>query len=990
MTARRAAGATRAPEPAGPDAVAPSGGVGNALRTQEAAGAAGAAVDDPMAALASVDGGGGAASGGAAPPSDSPITPDVVAQQSADVTAIVDALKEQVLTASDEGEIVERLRAWRQADEAWRSDQGGQGAPHVDRILMQLKARSFPRSTAATGWIETWVNAYDILWDELEDDRLTDFQAIIQGSRQATSGPESAAPESLWGTMGQALAMGGVGMVEGLASGVAGIADGAATGITKVANLVGDETGAFHLTDPTSMSGWIEGQYDIIGDAAFGDAWKHDNTLGGASAGQIGLGGGKILAALTMMGAGTAMSAPGAAGSLILPAGEAAVAVNRALAALGALGALGTVAASAQSIAADITRVQGARGDAMRAEDVIGDREFQAHAAALASGIFAAVASGAGMRAPPPPGTAPPSPLLIAGITAFLESAGAVVEIGRMVDANQSTTLSEAEKDRVYRAALEAFFTKLANAVGGLAAVRDAHVAEQANTERVAAATEEAARVQAAAEASADPATVETTSPEAPGVELEDLSIHDAVTQEVAVAETEDLSIHDAVTQEVAVVETEDLSIHDAVTQEVAVVETEELAPVDVDAEELTALDPIIEEVAAADTDVEELTSLDPITEEIAAVDVDAEELTSLDPITEEIAPVDVDAEELTALDPIIEEVAAATEEDVAPVIQEEAAPTTQEELAPVPDAAALAAAGSGVFERWGSLSADERVAALVDLAGGDLSRIGAPALMGVVGAGGSSKGELNFAQWEVMITHGLVASDAISAAQFGEALSTTVHEVRHAEQWFRMAQQGAASGMTPEQIAAKLGVPDEVAIAAWEVQTGARPGEPLRDSGPLREQADAWEASVYGADAAHRADVYARMDATRAALEQANAARQARGRSAATDQAVADAHAAFLEAYEAYRALPEEADAWAAGDAAGLAMAQRQAIEARLAAAQADAERAFEALEPLLTAPDAAETPAARAARADFDAALARLEVVQKQLTALTGREDA
>ena len=901
MTARRAAGATRAPEPAGPDAVAPSGGVGNALRTQEAAGAA---VDDPMAALASVDGGGGAASGGAASPTDSPITPDVVAQQSADVTAIVDALKEQVLTASEEGEIVERLRAWRQADEAWRSDQGGQGAPHVDRILMQLKARSFPRSTAATGWIETWVNAYDILWDELEDDRLTDFQAIIQGSRQATSGPESAAPESLWGTMGQALAMGGVGMVEGLASGVAGIADGAATGITKVANLVGDETGAFHLTDPTSMSGWIEGQYDIIGDAAFGDAWKHDNTLGGASAGQIGLGGGKILAALTMMGAGGAMGAPGAVGSMVLPAGEAAVAVNRALAALGALGALGTVVASAQSIAADITRVQGARGDAMRAEDVIGDREFQAHAAALASGIFAAVASGAGMRAPPPPGTAPPSPLLIAGITAFLESAGAVVEIGRMVDANQSTTLSEAEKDRVYRAALEAFFTKLANAVGGLAAVRDAHVAEQANTERVAAATEEAARVQAAAEASADPATVETTSPEAPGVELEDLSIHDAVTQEVAVAETE--------------------------------------------------------------------------------------ELTALDPITEELAPVDVDAEELTALDPIIEEVAAATEEDVAPVIQEEAAPTTQEELAPVPDAAALAAAGSGVFERWGSLSADERVAALVDLAGGDLSRIGAPALMGVVGAGGSSKGELNFAQWEVMITHGLVASDAISAAQFGEALSTTVHEVRHAEQWFRMAQQGAASGMTPEQIAAKLGVPDEVAIAAWEVQTGARPGEPLPDSGPLREQADAWEASVYGADAAHRADVYARMDATRAALEQANAARQARGRSAATDQAVADAHAAFLEAYEAYRALPEEADAWAAGDAAGLAMAQRQAIEARLAAAQADAERAFEALEPLLTAPDAAETPAARAARADFDAALARLEVVQKQLTALTGREDA
>ena len=941
MTARRAAGATRAPEPAGPDAVAPSGGVGNALRTQEAAGAA---VDDPMAALASVDGGGGAASGGAASPTDSPITPDVVAQQSADVTAIVDALKEQVLTASEEGEIVERLRAWRQADEAWRSDQGGQGAPHVDRILMQLKARSFPRSTAATGWIETWVNAYDILWDELEDDRLTDFQAIIQGSRQATSGPESAAPESLWGTMGQALAMGGVGMVEGLASGVAGIADGAATGITKVANLVGDETGAFHLTDPTSMSGWIEGQYDIIGDAAFGDAWKHDNTLGGASAGQIGLGGGKILAALTMMGAGGAMGAPGAVGSMVLPAGEAAVAVNRALAALGALGALGTVVASAQSIAADITRVQGARGDAMRAEDVIGDREFQAHAAALASGIFAAVASGAGMRAPPPPGTAPPSPLLIAGITAFLESAGAVVEIGRMVDANQSTTLSEAEKDRVYRAALEAFFTKLANAVGGLAAVRDAHVAEQANTERVAAATEEAARVQAAAEASADPATVETTSPEAPGVELEDLSIHDAVTQEVAVAETEELTALDPI--------------------------TEELAPVDVDAEELTALDPIIEEVAAADTDVEELTSLDPI--------------------TEEIAPVDVDAEELTALDPIIEEVAAATEEDVAPVIQEEAAPTTQEELAPVPDAAALAAAGSGVFERWGSLSADERVAALVDLAGGDLSRIGAPALMGVVGAGGSSKGELNFAQWEVMITHGLVASDAISAAQFGEALSTTVHEVRHAEQWFRMAQQGAASGMTPEQIAAKLGVPDEVAIAAWEVQTGARPGEPLPDSGPLREQADAWEASVYGADAAHRADVYARMDATRAALEQANAARQARGRSAATDQAVADAHAAFLEAYEAYRALPEEADAWAAGDAAGLAMAQRQAIEARLAAAQADAERAFEALEPLLTAPDAAETPAARAARADFDAALARLEVVQKQLTALTGREDA
>jgi hypothetical protein len=104
-----------------------------------------------------------------------------------DVAQIVEYLRMQILDAPWEQRIVDIIKNWRENDRL----HGAAGTPMLDHGLFLLKTTVFTRRTVRTLWIETYVNAYDTLWAELEDDRLVQFKAVIEGSKHATAGPES-------------------------------------------------------------------------------------------------------------------------------------------------------------------------------------------------------------------------------------------------------------------------------------------------------------------------------------------------------------------------------------------------------------------------------------------------------------------------------------------------------------------------------------------------------------------------------------------------------------------------------------------------------------------------------------------------------------------------------------------------------------------------------------------------------------------------------
>jgi hypothetical protein len=104
------------------------------------------------------------------------------------------------------------------------------------------------------------------------------------------------------------------------------------------------------------------------------------------------------------------------------------------------------------------------------------------------------------------------------------------------------------------------------------------------------------------------------------------------------------------------------------------------------------------------------------------------------------------------------------------------------------------------------------------------------------------------------------------------------IHESRHAEQWFNMAQLRAGQGRTAAQIATQLGIPQRIATAAAAAPIAANSAKAIVVSG--------WYESVYGGGSAHR------------------------------NTTVTDVVANNTPAnYAAYAALPEESDAFQVGN---------------------------------------------------------------------------
>lgn len=199
-----------------------------------------------------------------------------------------------------------------------------------------------------------------------------------------------------------------------------------------------------------------------------------------------------------------------------------------------------------------------------------------------------------------------------------------------------------------------------------------------------------------------------------------------------------------------------------------------------------------------------------------------------------------------------------------------------------------------GSTKEWSTLSVDAKAAKLTKYVNAELKKAHVPPV-GYVLDGGSNAGNatFDFGPWNLSI--GSVGLDGNLADDIvGELADTVYHESRHGEQWFRIARLKAGESPKPtkDRLATSLGIPAAVAEAALK--------RPLKPATKLQQffhsknwaerqdvklnEAQSWYDGIYGANGAHRNDVYADLD---------------------------NRHADYM-------ALVEEVDAWDVGGKAG------------------------------------------------------------------------
>jgi hypothetical protein len=158
----------------------------------------------------------------------SAVNPENLEQMRLDVAFITAKLKQQVLDSGEEQELLDRVKAWAGWDESWAAT-GGAGTPFLDKFLVLLKTRTFPRATARMLFGlagDEWINAYDGLFYELEGPRKDALQAIVSKSqKQGTAGPETQQMESVYGFVGKRVGLGSWGILKQMGLAVMSIAD---------------------------------------------------------------------------------------------------------------------------------------------------------------------------------------------------------------------------------------------------------------------------------------------------------------------------------------------------------------------------------------------------------------------------------------------------------------------------------------------------------------------------------------------------------------------------------------------------------------------------------------------------------------------------------------------------------------------------------------------------------------------------------------------
>jgi len=229
-------------------------------------------------------------------------------------------------------------------------------------------------------------------------------------------------------------------------------------------------------------------------------------------------------------------------------------------------------------------------------------------------------------------------------------------------------------------------------------------------------------------------------------------------------------------------------------------------------------------------------------------------------------------------------------------------------------------AAGHDVQTNWATLTPQQRADRFGAAANAELAQVRVPATAAALANLGAAAGELDFPTWTLKLGTAAFSQTAVTDATTAAMANTVYHETRHAEQWHRIARVRAGAGVTAADIATQMGIPAAVAQSAA--------GQPLSGGGQEATEGNAWYQSVYGTGAAARNTTLQNVLRLAAASQQAQAAYdRVNADPAATAAAKQAARTAWVTAYNAlqpayaaYRALPEEADAFRAGDAAGAA----------------------------------------------------------------------
>lgn len=173
----------------------------------------------------------------------------------------------------------------------------------------------------------------------------------------------------------------------------------------------------------------------------------------------------------------------------------------------------------------------------------------------------------------------------------------------------------------------------------------------------------------------------------------------------------------------------------------------------------------------------------------------------------------------------------------------------------------------------WSTLkTAEERGSKMVGLANKRLKAAGVPECAVRVEDLGEDSGQFDFTDWSILVGNDFLGQEELTQTQLDDFANTVLHEARHAEQWFNIAQLLAGRGKTAREIADELGIPNKIAKAAKD--------KPLKLNEVKSLVAKNWYESIYGSGSDHR------------------------------DHVLGDEGT-----YEDYRALPEESDAWRVGD---------------------------------------------------------------------------
>jgi len=216
----------------------------------------------------------------------------------------------------------------------------------------------------------------------------------------------------------------------------------------------------------------------------------------------------------------------------------------------------------------------------------------------------------------------------------------------------------------------------------------------------------------------------------------------------------------------------------------------------------------------------------------------------------------------------------------------------------------------------WSKLSVAQREARLQGIVNDPLTKSGAPgAIVESSPLPGGKNGEFDFKTWTLRVNQDLVKSNQLSDEDAKKLSGVVYHEARHSEQWYLMASKRAGEGATADDISKELGLsPAEAEYAV---------NHPMADDDPRKACADALYDSVYGKNRAHRNKTLTDLSRlSKANKDAATRFRKLQADPKATQQQKQEAldqwkqtYAGYKKVYADYRNLPEESDAWSAGD---------------------------------------------------------------------------